>query len=152
MVVPTPFIGIDDRPGGRRLLHEAVQGLLIRMLHHLESDRARVPSHDPEHRGAVVLHGPMPSSLVRPTSRWIVRIRMRNPFFSGILVHLIPFHHGVLQRRSIQTQLYIRLHPMSKFKKIPSTATQFPSQLRGRHSLSSTDADSLVIYAAGARP
>jgi hypothetical protein len=75
------------------------------MVHDLESPLARLATHDPHHRGAVVLLGPVAPPLVGSPPGWIIRVGMRDALLSGILIHLIGFHFRVVQGSPIQAGL-----------------------------------------------
>jgi hypothetical protein len=83
----------------------------------------------------------MPPDLVGPTPGRIFRVLVRNPFYSGILIHFIRFDVSVLQGFSIQTGLRLGLEFVSKIQEMPSTTGEFPSQLSGGNSLSKTTQD-----------
>src|SRR3954451_22880607 len=63
-IVTAPFIRIDHRTWLRHPDHEALQGLLIRMLHDLESRLPRSPARAPYHGGTVAFHRPMTLDFV----------------------------------------------------------------------------------------
>src|SRR5258705_12011088 len=111
------------------------------MLHDLKASLARLPTHIPDHRGAVVLHGPATPPLVGTPPRRIVRVEMRNALFSGILIHLIGFHFRVSQGLSIQAGFRHCLIIMSQLEQISSAATQLPSELRRGQTLGETSDD-----------
>jgi hypothetical protein len=77
----------------------------------------------------------MPLDLVGPTPGRILRVLVRDPFFSGILIHFIRFDVSVLQGFSIQIGSRMGLKFMSKIQEMPSATGEFPSQLGGGHPL-----------------
>ncbi len=111
------------------------------MLHHLESPLARLATHDPDHRRAVVLLGPVAPPLVGSPPGRIIRVGMQDALFSGILIHLIRFHFRVVQGPPIQAGLGSGLIFMSQLEQISPAATQLPSELGSGHPLGETPDD-----------
>ena len=128
--VATPLIGVDCDPRQARPVHELVQFLGPRRLHHLQPDLARLAAHNSDHRRSVVGKGPVAPPAVGSAPRRVVRVGMRNPFLAGILVHLVALDHVVGQRVTVEPPPGVLLHPTPQFQQVLAIATQFAGQLR----------------------
>ena len=91
MIVATPFIGIDLRPGCRKLMDMSAQGFLVSMVYDAQAHFTALASDSSHNRRSVIVISPVSSAFVSPSARWIIGIGVSFAFFPPRSETVHPF-------------------------------------------------------------